>query len=102
MDYRLVYNPGDTPLPIDEAGRVVGSHDWAAVDVSQPCVAEDLASERLLIITLPDGFDREGLDPAAADALREVESHRPIEVPVDAPRTRTSRKAGTPTDPTED
>jgi hypothetical protein len=86
MDWQTVYNPGDTPRRIDLAGHMVGSRSWASADVSLTLVAKDVASRRLLVIETLDPVPGEGLDPVAADAMRQTLLNREAAA---APQTMT-------------
>jgi hypothetical protein len=76
MDWQTIYNTCDTPRRIDLAGHMVGSRSWAAADVSLSFVKRDVDNGRFLIIETLDPVPAEGLDPAAADAMRDTLTQR--------------------------
>lgn len=49
MKYRLGYNTTDSPLVVDEEGRVIGGHDWGAVQMGDQ-LADSLLEERTLVL----------------------------------------------------
>ncbi|WP_020393458.1 hypothetical protein [Kribbella catacumbae] len=95
MDWQTVYNTCDTPRRIDLAGRMVGSRSWAAADVSLSFVARDVTNRRLYIIETLDPVPGEGLDPAAADAMRETLAKRQEQGAPQTLMARTTAKATT-------
>jgi hypothetical protein len=60
MTYRLAFNPTDSPVIIDDDGRGLAGHDWAAVDDSSALVTDAIAAGRLVWPAIPDGLAGDG------------------------------------------
>lgn len=90
--WETLYNPGGTPRARDGAGRLIGARSWAAGDVSNPPVARDVAAGRLRVVTTRDPVPVSGIDPAAAEAMRETLAERHADTAA-APATTTTTKA---------
>jgi hypothetical protein len=71
--WKLVFNPGDTPLVVDENGRSLGGGEWGSVDSLDPAVKSHLDEDRLLVVDIPDdALDQGHVNPAAYDAAKHV------------------------------
>lgn len=66
MTYVLAYNPTDSPVVIDTAGRVLGGREWGPVDTTDAAAKEAFDAERLLQPEAP----AKGSSGPAADATK--------------------------------
>jgi hypothetical protein len=71
MGYATAFNPSDTPVTVDGAGRQVGGREWAPVSTLEPLVDQALAAGRLVKVTRPKG--KADLNPAAEAAFDATE-----------------------------
>jgi hypothetical protein len=70
MTYKLAYNPTDSPVVIDTAGRVIGGREWGAVDTTDE-VAKTAAEQGQLVLPSPPG---KGARPEALHAHRRAQA----------------------------
>jgi hypothetical protein len=65
--YRTVYNPTDSPVVIDDEGRIAAGREWTPVLASHELVRA--AVDRAALVFVDPPKDEEGLNPAALDAF---------------------------------
>lgn len=67
MPYTTAFNPGDTPVPIDDEGRTLAGGEWGPVLTTTDQVKSAFDAGRLRKVTAPPkGAD---VDPRAAAAF---------------------------------
>lgn len=71
--YVTVYNPSDSPVVVDEEGRVIGGQSWGTLDRSDP-IAKRLLKDNLV----SEVSEREGSDvvTAAVEAFERTKGVR--------------------------
>ncbi len=72
--YVTVYNPSDSPVVVDEEGRVIGGQSWGTLDRSDP-IAKGLLKDDLV----SEVSEREGSNdvvPAAVEAFERTKGVR--------------------------
>lgn len=71
MGYVTAYNPGDSPVVVDDDGRTVGGREWSPVLTTEDRVKEAFADGRLVKVNPPEGDDT--LTPEARTAFEATE-----------------------------
>lgn len=71
--YVVVFNSSSAPVPIDDEGRVVYPHDWAAADEDSEVVQQQIRAGHLRIIEV-ESVSRSGTNPAVIMAKEQVDA----------------------------
>lgn len=65
--YATAWNPGVSPVVVDDEGRTIGGSEWGTVETTSDAVKTLLAVEALMLVDEPkSGAD---VNPALSDAL---------------------------------
>lgn len=76
MQLTVVFNPTGAMFAVDSAGALLGSSEYAAVDLADEVVTELLGAERLITVADP-GIPLEAMRPEAREAFRAARASAP-------------------------
>lgn len=76
MTYRLAYNPLDTPVVVDAAGRTIGGQEHGLADDNSPEVKDATSDDRLVFVEVNRDNNNTRAVVALSDRAVEVERRR--------------------------
>lgn len=91
-DYRTAYNPGDSPAVVTRDGRAIAGREWGTVNLDDPTARRLVDAGALTLIELPDGYNRDDLDPRARAAIDATDAARSGDVELGEPRATTDEE----------
>lgn len=68
MVYKVIYNPGASPVPVSAQGHQLGGGDWGVGETTDPVVKKALETQQLVLAERPGAKTKSGVNPAASGA----------------------------------